>query len=404
MKTRFFILVSALAFLSINASAQKDSTIIQPGQVSFVYPMSTAGTNSANQKFHFSLNVIGGINAGVDGFECASVFNINNGDFKGAQFSGIFNHTNGNSEGAKFAGISNYTTGNTYGATFAGVINQAQNVQGVQGATINNAKKVQGAQLGVINIAQTLGDKKSPSVQAGVINISDTATGAKMGVVNVSNETIGSQVGVINTSGKAKGVQVGLVNISGDMKGTKVGLINISDSLTNGVAVGLINIAKNGYYALEISTNEMLFANATFKMGMPKLYGMLSFGVSQYNDKDVFSWGAGMGTLFSLTEKSQLQLELMSDQIVYDNFKDYDYDFVNHLTSFNFSYRYNFNSCLSVAVGPTLNSYITNAPVNGEYGTLDVPYTIYEHTCHHEQEHYKQSIWIGAKVGVTIKL
>jgi len=51
-------------------------------------------------------------------------------------------------------------------------------------------------------------------------------------------------------------------------------------------------------------------------------------------------------------------------------------------------------------IGPSFNVYVTRKKINGEYGTINIPYTVYEH----EYADKKLFMWIGLNVGVSLKL
>lgn len=385
MKSCFFILISILLALPTRSFAQTDSSKAQPAQVCFLYPLGSSGTSSIDQRYVFSLNIIDGINAGFDGFECASIFNINTDDVNGAQLAGIFNHTDGNHYGAKFAGIANYNTGSITGGEFAGLINLSQSTTGAQFAPINiSTQFIDGAQFGCINITKEIGSEKGMGAQAGLVNIANNV----------------------------KGTQVGLINISGNIDGCKVGLVNIADSI-NGVAIGLINIAKNGYYAIEASTNELLISSIALKMGTPYFYSIIKTGYTTYKSRDVLAIGFGAGTMTQFSPKHQFQLELVSSNLVYDWNWNLDKDRYNILTTLSLNYRFNFNKNLAISVGPTVNSYTSNTRVDGKFGVVDIPYTLYTHTHVDKYDHdddfegigvHKHSFWIGANVGISINL
>ena len=86
MKTyKIIILESVLILLSAqNLLAQivngKESRKLQ---VTFAYPIGTAGITSRNYVNNFSFNILYGLNGGVNGFELGSLWNHNDGYVKG---------------------------------------------------------------------------------------------------------------------------------------------------------------------------------------------------------------------------------------------------------------------------------------------------------------------------------
>ena len=59
-------------------------------QVPFAYPVGSAGNSSVIYTNNFSLNILYGLNRGVNGFEFGSLWNHNDGEIKGAQIAGLF--------------------------------------------------------------------------------------------------------------------------------------------------------------------------------------------------------------------------------------------------------------------------------------------------------------------------
>ena len=81
----------------------------------------------------------------------------------------------------------------------------------------------------------------------------------------------------------------------------------------------------------------------------------------------------------------------------------YNNDWSNELNLLNkadFNYKYNLTDKLSLMAGPSFNVYITKEKVDGEYGTLNIPYTIYTN----ESTDSKLFMWIGFNAGLSLKL
>ncbi|RZM21055.1 MAG: hypothetical protein EOO88_34405 [Pedobacter sp.] len=116
----------------------------------------------------FSLNVIGGYTAGVDGLELGGLFNINRRNTKYLQLAGVFNLVGGNMSGLQIAGVSNQVLDTVKGVQIAGFINKAESqVSGLQIAALTNK-------------AQVL-----KGVQIGIVNVVDTSAGASIGLINI---------------------------------------------------------------------------------------------------------------------------------------------------------------------------------------------------------------------------
>jgi hypothetical protein len=140
----------------------------RPYQISLTPGLSSHGALSAQVVNRFSLNLVGGYTAGVDGLELGGLFNINKRDTRYLQFAGVFNLVGGTVTGLQLAGVSNQALDTVKGAQVAGFINTAESqVSGLQLAALNNrARKLKGVQIGLVNIAET-----SNGVSLGLLNI-----------------------------------------------------------------------------------------------------------------------------------------------------------------------------------------------------------------------------------------
>lgn len=128
-----------------------------PYQVSLTPGLSSHGIYSSQVVDRFSLNVLGGYTAGLQGVEMAGLFNINRRDVGFLQVSGIFNAVGGRMNGIQMAGLYNKVLDTTSGIQFAGIANSSEEVKGLQVAGLfNRAKKVKGVQLaGIFNVADS---------------------------------------------------------------------------------------------------------------------------------------------------------------------------------------------------------------------------------------------------------
>ncbi len=334
-------LVSILVLLvSLNCVAQeKDSLRANKAQVTFAYPIGSSGINSIDYSNNFSFNILYGLNGGVNGFELGSLVNYNKGEVKGFQLSGISNINTDKSEGLLLAGGLNICKGSTNGVLISGVLNYSK----------QNAK---GFQLATANIA-----------------------------VDQFN-----------------GLQVGLFNYARKLKGVQLGFFNYLDDEEEGLPIGLFSIVKNGHYELELTGGDVIYSNLNYKMGVEKFYTILRVGYSSYKNKPVYSFGFGFGGNVSITEKQKITIDLSYNQIVFNNkCEDGKYNFLNRA---DFNYKYSISEKFSLLIGPSFNFYVTNEKVDGEYGTLNIPYTIYED----EGTNSKLFMWIGINAGLSLKL
>ncbi|MGZ3873892.1 MAG: hypothetical protein ACXVJD_13300 [Mucilaginibacter sp.] len=223
-----------------------------PYQVSLTPGLSTRGMYNSQVIDHFSLNLLGGYTAGINGVEVAGLFNINRKNMRFLQVAGIFNLVGDSTRGLQIAGIYNHVLNDARGIQFAGLVNQTRSFSnGMQLAGLANFDKTaKGLQL------------------AGILNKYNTGKGAAVAsLANIARDSSGTQV-------------AGVLNAGGALKGIQIGLINIADS--SDYPVGIINIIKNGEKSIAVSTDENGYAHIDFRSGGKVLYGLLGTGY-QFN-------------------------------------------------------------------------------------------------------------------------
>ena len=359
------IILSAQNLLAQTAKGKESRKV----QVTFAYPVGSAGINSRNYTNNFSFNILYGLNGGVNGFELGSLWNHNDGNVKGVQLSGLANTTVGNSLGLIISGVANWNNQAISGAAVSGVLNFGhQFLSGFQLAGVSN--------IGIDSM-------KGISV-SGVLNYTKgNARGFQLSTINLAKHFEGVQIGVLNYAKRLKGVQLGVINII--KEGEKA------------LPIGLLNFVKDGYFELDLTAGEAIYSNLNYKMGVERLYTILKLGYSRYQGKPVYSFGGGFGTSIFLSEKHRLNLELSSNQIYFNNKWDSQ---ANGLNKLDVNYKFYILDKLSFLIGPSFNTYVTGMKINGEYGTINIPYTVYEH----EYADKKLFMWIGLNVGVSLKL
>ena len=319
----------------INTNAQEKKAV----QVAFIYPVGTAGANSVDYTNNFSFNIIGGLNGGVNGFELGSVANINKGDVNGCQISGVCNMTSGDSKGLIISGVTNLTKNQSKGVEISGVANVSGSHKGLQLSTINFVK----------------------------------------------DYLSGSQIGIVNYAKKGKGVQFGVVNVC-----------SVDDDV---LPIGIFSVVKNGYYAFEVSTNELFITSLSYKMGKEKLHSIFRAGIGEHNNESVFSTGFGFGSIIPIKGNHKLNMELICDALHYD-WKWGD-NKLNLLNQFNLNYQYQVTKHFAIKAVPSLKTFVTNQKDNGEFvDVIKIPHTLFEHV----GEKYKVAGWLGLNAGIVFSL
>jgi hypothetical protein len=244
-----WLLTSKQMFQSVNLAGFFAD---KPIQFSLIPGMGSHGRMGAQVINKFSLNLVGGYTAGVNGLELAGIFNIDQKEAKYVQAAGIANMAGGTVRGVQLAGIHNQ---------------DLDGVEGVQAAGLSNIVEgnVRGVQL------------------AGLLN-------------RVKGRTSGLQAaGLANSSDEVDGVQIaGLLNHTRRLKGIQIGLVNIADT-SSGYTIGLVNIVKNGYHELSLSADDLLPINLSYKTGTKKMYTILRAGFAPGRSHDAFATGIGIG-------------------------------------------------------------------------------------------------------------
>jgi hypothetical protein len=279
---------------------------------------------------------------GEDAINQANRFSFNllygvNGGLDGLEIGGLANYNHGKVRGVQLAGIANINKEYTYGFMWAGGMN----------LTLDDAY---GVQLADFNVA--VGDFQ------------------------------GVQAGVINYAGGMRGVQIGIVNIVGEDKGA--------------IPIGLINVVKGGYYALEFVGSEVLYTNVNYKMGVERFYTIFKLGSSWYDNDPVYSVGLGFGTMFTLAGNHRISMDLSINNIVYD--EEWDAD-ENYLSKLDLTYRYSLGEHVSLLAGPSLNWYASDMSQDDGARTLNIP----SHAHTFTWDGYQNWMWVGFNAGLAYR-
>ena len=342
--TSVIILFLVVVFSSLFAEEAENQ---RASQVTFFYPMGTNGVNALDYSNTFSLNLLYGMNGGVDAFEIGGIGNYNLHDVRGTQIAGVSNINMEETRGIQLSGVSNTNFGDSTGFIWSGTLN----------TVFGNAR---GVMISSINV--------------------------------VTNEMKGIQIGTLNYATKSNGVQLGVINVAAEG----------ADSLP----IGIISIIKDGYYAVEFSAGEVLYGNISYKMGVERFYTVFKVGASLMdgeavlnggdpeNQDYIFSYGLGWGSLLPLSENNKLSIEASCNTIIDNNEWDSTTNLLNKL---DVNYHLGLGKHLSFFAGPSFNVYVTEESIEGEPGTLPVPYTFFDEM----YEGVQVSMWAGGNLGMT---
>lgn len=338
------IVLTGYVILLITAVSGLSAQEIEPSterraQVTFAYPLGSRGAEALGYSNDYSFNILYGLNGGVHKFEIGSLVNFNKGDVRAFQLSGISNITTGFSGGFIISGVSNISLQSTCGFLLAGALNLSkQNSHGLQIAPANIV------------------------------------------------------------IGHFEGIKVGVFNYSGVLNGVQFGVFNYVKSNEDGLPLGLFSYVENGYFKLEATGGESIYSAINFKMGVEEFYTIFKTGFAMYKSKPVYAFGLGFGSHFRLSERQRVSVDLSLNRITYDH--KWDSDKLNMLSKADVMYEHQVTKHFALMMGPSLNCYISEELANGNFGTLNIPYSIYSN----ESSDSKLFVWIGLNAGISLTL
>ena len=319
-----------------------------PYQMSLVPGLSSQGMFASQMINKFSLNLVGGYTAGVDGFEAAGIFNINQKDARYFQMAGVSNTVGGNINGFQVSGIHNLVYKNVNGIQVAGLYNHTkQQARGLQVAGLYNRTHAtaQHQIAGLINNSATI-----EGIQiAGLINLTKNHSGGLQlaGLTNFNSGTARHQIaGLLNRATEVKGVQFS-------------GLLNIAE--TSDYPIGLLNLIKTGKKSLAISISESSFSHLTFRSGGRVLYGVLGTGYQIIGNQPPYALEAGFGIHLIDNRAYFFNMEFVSR--IQTDFRD----ITDNTGSLKFLNGINFNRHLGLFAGPTVSFSALDGSSNTNY-------------------------------------
>lgn len=423
-----------LSFGNINLLNIHD-TLYRDYQFSVVPFVGTNHKLSGNVINDYSFNLLGGYSLGVKKVEFGGLFNIERGNAEGVQIGGAFNTVFGRVDGVQLAGLFNAVGEDVRGVQLAGGFNANRKpVDGVQLAGLINFnwmdhEKFSGA--GVINFSRegsrgvTLSgiSNFSGGIQkgfhaAGVMNFSAKDAGPvqwagvlnftggnfrgwqSAGLFNITQgETKGLQTaGLINVSARrTSGAQIGLVNYTRRMKGVQIGLLNMADSV-KGVPMGFMSLVAKGYHKIELSADDIFYANLAFRTGVPQFYNIFLVGAKPEtfrNDHTFWTFGYGIGTAPRISRGVSLNIDVTAQQVVPEK----SIESLKLLNKVYLGVDVKVVKGISFVAGATLNGYLTEQPNDA----LDGLFTDYRPVVIKNQpveDGLYLQMWWGGKVGL----
>ena len=366
-----------------------------PYQASLTPGLGTHGRMSAQVINKFSLNLLGGYTAGVNGLEIAGGFNISKKDVKyvqvaglfnivsrsvrGVQVSGLFNHVIDSLSGAQIAGFGNVIGSNLEGAQVSGFFNKAFSMNGIQISGAGNlaGKASAGVQISSL-VNRVSGDFKGTQVVGGLNLVRKNMRGVQIaGTGNV-------------VRGVVSGFQLAPFNYAKNLKGTQLGIVNIADS-SSGYSIGLINILKHGKSAISVYANDIVPLNIAWKTGSRKIYSFLMIGSAIDGRKKAYTFGIGLGKEFNLYQKLGLITEISSQNLYLGSWED-----APALTRLQAALDLKLSKRLSLSAGPsfTLMYNKKSEPKAGYQSYPPKTYALFDHA-------KNASSWLGWQIGLS---
>ena len=357
----------------------------RPYQASLVPGLSTHGRMSSITVNKASINLLGGYTGGVKGVEIGGLFNINKNDANYVQAAGLFNIVGDDMAGVQGSGLYNFVLDSVIGLQVAGISSMAGgDVIGIQGSGLYNhaGGNTMGLQAaGLANL--TVKNMKGMQV-AGLGNIA----GGKVDGTQIA--------GIFNVSAtEINGTQIApFFNLAKRVDGAQIGLINVSDT-SSGASIGFINIVFKGYHKLALYYNEAFDYNIAIKTGSHKLYNVFLGGINSQKQNLAFSVGYGFGSEWKLSKRFALAAE-GTGQYVYLGSGDN----TNILVKAHLNLNYKLHKFVIAFVGPTYNWYFTNqtTQITSEDGTykLKLPRAGYGTTPIRDEGFS----WVGGSIGL----
>lgn len=305
-------------------------------QVSFVYPIGSAGMYSLQEEYQVSINILAGATGGISGVEVGGIANFTKGSLEGVQLAGMSNLVMDSIDGVQAAGFANSALGNVNGLQLGGFGNailgecKGAQVSGFGGFVKDSVLGVQLAGMGAATTGGVVGLQAS-----GFASYAGGLVGTQVsGFANVTTGGMkGNQVaGFANIStGPSEGVQIaGMINVATKIKGAQLGVLNYADSL-DGIAIGFLSYARNGYHQFELSSNETFHTNLSFKTGTNPFYNIFSAGVRWNESQPVWALGYGIGTRKEFKHGLFVNADLSSHSVLPDNFDNPQWESFNKL-------------------------------------------------------------------------
>ncbi len=294
------------------------------------------------------------------GLQLAIAANICRGQLYGLQISPLFNLLQASGKGMQVSNLVNLSLGHLDGVQISSALNVADHLRGLQLGLFNSAAQLRGVQVGSL---------------ANLVH--EDLYGAQLiAPYNRARQLHGLQLGLINVSDKAGGAQLGLINIAGEISGVQMGLINLSDDM-QGVPLGPISLAGNSPIQGELWIEDSQLFNLAIELGSPYGFNLFSAGLfrgqhaqgtwARRSARLGWSLGMGWGLRAPLGDDNAVALVAQSRYLWLD---DWSVDSFELLNSLRFAWLYHLQPRFTLQLGLSLNMAITQDIDNAQLSPL----------------------------------
>jgi len=372
----------------------------RPFQVSFIPYLGTNWLSAGSVSNAVSFNLLAGYSRETNGFELGGLVNINRHRTRGFQLAGLGNITGSNLVGFQLGGLFNIVLGPVRGFQLAGLVNVLPDtLKGMQLAGLCNitSGRMTGFELaGLCNVSlhhvdgwQVAGLGNYAAADVNQVQIG--------GLVNYGRDNWGLQLsGLINISkNDNRGAQIaGLVNYTKRLNGFQLGFFNYVNTLESGVPVGFFSFIRNGGdYRMEVSADEVFYANVAFRAGTQRFYNLFKMGTG---DGWMMNFTYGMGTMFRMGDRTSIALDLTCG-VVTSTTAGIRYHGL--LAKFTPTLDITLARRLALFFGPSYNLYWFNTGNSIKPDGI-APYTFYDVTF--TTAPHRMQMWVGGTLGLKI--
>jgi hypothetical protein len=186
----------------------------------------------------------------------------------------------------------------------------------------------------------------------------------------------------------------GLLNYATDVKGLQLAPFNFADTCSTGVPIGIASFVRRGVHQLEISGDELLFTNLSFRTGTRHFHNIFTAGVSLKDTQSpLWTIGYGAGTSIKLSKRFNLDIDLTYNHLSKGAFNTN----VNFLNRLYIGPEFAITRKVRVALGPTANLFLSDAtqPDYASVFSSIAPYSFADHTT---TKNLNIKWWVGGKV------